>query len=297
MSQWISSGGTVLEPEDIARGIAAGGTVQQLTATTSSSGANQVFRVWRSGGTAVVKIYGSDARERREHHALNALDDLENLPVILDSGADSATHWILFTDAGRWNLQSLPENPGLARAAGEILQELHAHSTAAVTNLTRGIDQEWVSVDFQATLRRVDRYRGRIGLSAELVEAAFDLNAPFASEPVVAHTDPTPRNFVVDDAGKITLISWEWATLAPPEWDLSRALWSVGVHAGPSAAAALVEGYGRSMDLVQLDRWIVYHAAQALVSDVERNLLSRPSSSPSNLVHEFSRAVLGAGTR
>ena len=296
MAQCTTLGGNELEPEDIARGIAAGGTVQQLTATTASSGSNQVFRVWRSGGTAVVKIYGSEARERREHHALNALNDLETLPTILDSGTEVGTPWILFADAGRWNLQSLPENPGLARAAGEILRGLHAHSTAAVTNLTRGIDQEWVSVDFKSTIRRLERYRGRIGLSADLLQAAHEINAPFASEPVVTHTDPTPRNFVVDDQGSITLISWEGATLAPPEWDLSRAIWSVGVHAGPSASEALVAGYGRHMDAVQLDRWIVYHAAQALVTDVERNLLSRPSSSPLNLVHEFSRAVLGAGT-
>jgi len=289
--------GTELQPADIAQRLAGGGAVQQLTAATSLVGANQVFRIWRSGQTAVLKVYGSDSRERREHHALNALDDLDNLPVIADSGVDEDLHWILFEDAGRWNIQSLPENPGLGRAAGTILRDLHDHDTVAVTNLTRGIDQEWVAVDFVSTLRRLDRFRSRVGLSAELVAAAKKVNPPFASEPGVAHTDATPRNFVVDDAGNITLISWEWATLAPPEWDLSRAVWSIGMHAGPAAARAVVEGYGRAMDHVQLDRWIVYHAAQTLVSHAEKNLLARPTDAPSDLVHEFNRAVLGASAR
>jgi len=289
--------GSELEPGDIAQRLAGGGAVQQLTAATSLVGANQVFRIWRSGQTAVVKVYGSDARERREHHALNALNDLDHLPLIKDRGVDGERHWILFADAGKWNLQSLPENPGLGRAAGSILRDLHRHDTVAVTNLVRGIDQEWVSVDFESTLRRLDRFRVRVGLSADLIAAAMDVNPPFASEPGVAHTDATPRNFVVDDAGNITLISWEWATLAPPEWDLSRAVWSIGMHAGPSAAKAVAEGYGRPIDPIQLDRWIVYHAAQSLVSHAEKNLLSRPTDAPSDLVHEFTRAVLGAGAQ
>lgn len=289
--------GPELQPGDIAQRLAGGGAVQQLTAATSLVGANQVFRIWRAGQTSIVKVYGSDARERREHHALNALNDLENLPVIIDGGAEGDSHWIMFKDAGRWNLQTLPENPGLGRAAGSILRGLHRHDTAAVTNLTRGIDQEWVAVDFESTLRRLDRFRSRVGLSADLVAAATEVNPPFASEPGVAHTDATPRNFIVDDAGNITLISWEWATLAPPEWDLSRAVWSIGMHAGPAAALAVIDGYGRPMDDIQLDRWIVYHAAQTLVSHAEKNLLSRPTDTPSDLVHEFNRAVLGASAR
>jgi len=289
--------GAELEPGDIAQRLAGGGAVQQLTGATSLVGANQIFRIWRSGETAVVKVYGSDARERRERHALNALESLDHLPLVMDGGVDGDRHWILFVDAGKWNLQTLPENPGMGRAAGSLLRDLHEHDTVAITNLARGIDQEWVSVDFVSTLRRLERFSGRVGLSADLVGAAMEVNPPFASEPGVAHTDTTPRNFVVDDAGNITLISWEWATLAPPEWDLSKAVWSIGMHAGPTAAKAVVEGYGRRIDPIQLDRWIVYHAAQALVNEAERNLLSRPTDAPSDLVHEFNRAVLGAGAR
>ncbi len=279
----------------LAEKMAAGGTIQELTASTPLVSANQVFRIWRPQGSVVLKVYGSDARERREHHALNALGGIAHLPTIIDRGREGSLHWIVFEDAGKWNLQSLPENPGLARVAGAVLADVHASDRSALSNLARGIDQEWVAIDFQSSLRRLDRYRGRVGVSREFIEAALEINPPFASEPTNAHTDPTTRNFIIDNAGWVTLIDWEWATLAPPEWDLSRAVWSIGMHAGPTAAAAVFEGYGRVLDEVQLDRWIVYHSAQTLVRIAERNLSSGPAGVPPVLVDEFNRAVLGAG--
>jgi aminoglycoside phosphotransferase (APT) family kinase protein len=283
-----------LDSQALVRSLAAGGTVQQLTAPSSRMNANQVFRIWRGDDSKVLKIYGSDARQRREHHALNALEDWTHSPQVLDSGVSGELHWIMFADAGKWNLETLPENPGLARTAGRILRDLHETDKGLVSNLERGIDQEWVAIDFQSTLRRLDRYRSRVGVSSEFIEAARSVNPPFANEPVLAHTDAVPRNFIVDDTGTVTLINWEWATLAPPEWDLTRAAWSIGVHAGPTAAASLFEGYGKVIDGVVLDRWIVYHAAQTLVNHTENNMSTHPSNVPTGLVDEFNRAVLGA---
>jgi aminoglycoside phosphotransferase (APT) family kinase protein len=289
-----SYGGLELQPNTLAEQMAGGGAVQQLTASTPLINANHVFRIWKPGGSAVLKVYGSDARERREHHALNALEGVDHLPKILDRGEVSSMHWILFEDAGKWNLESLPENPGLAKVAGAILRDIHECDRSALSNLVRGIDHEWVAVDFRSSLRRLERYRGRVGVSSEYIQRARDVNPPYASEPTISHTDPTTRNFIVDNAGGVTLIDWEWATLAPPEWDLSRTAWSIGMHAGPTAASAVFVGYGRALDEIQLDRWIVYHSAQTLVRVAETNLSSGRASVPSVLVHEFHRAVLGA---
>jgi aminoglycoside phosphotransferase len=288
--------GAGLDPKTLARRFTAGGTIQELTAPSAQLSANQVFRVWRDSDCIVLKVYGSNARQRRERHALNALSDWGHAPEVLDSGATDELHWIVFGDAGKWNLATLPENPGLARTAGRILRELHETDRTLVSNLERGIDPEWVAIDFQSTLRRLDRYRSSVGVSSELIEAARSVNPPFATAPVLAHTDPVPRNFIVDNSGTVTLINWEWATLAPPEWDLSRAAWGIGVHAGPNAAAALLDGYGRAIDGVVLDRWIVYHAAQTLVRHTEQTMSSRPADVPAGLVDEFSRAVLGAAS-
>ena len=268
--------------------------MQELTAPSSQVNANQVFRIWREPESVVLKVYGSDARQRRERHALHALSEWDSTPEIIDSGVTDDLHWIVFADAGKWNLATLPENPGLARTAGAILRELHQADKELVSNLERGIDQEWVALDFQSTLRRLDRYRSRVGVSREFIEAASAVNPPFANEPVLAHTDPVPRNFIINDGGRVTLINWEWATLAPPEWDLTRAAWSIGMHAGPTAQASLLAGYGKSIDGVLLDRWIIYHAAQMLVRHIERNTSNRPTDVPAGLLDEFNRAVLGA---
>ena len=274
--------------------LAVGGTFQELTAATALVGPNRVFRIFRKGKSFILKVYGSDSRQRREGHALHALGSMRHLPRIIDRGVHDETHWITFEDAGRWNLQSLPENPGLARAAGAILKEVHEADKTPFSNLARGIDGEWVAVDFRSATKRLARYRSRVGVAGAQIEAALAINPPYASPPVVAHTDPVMRNFIVDDEGHMTLIDWEWATLAPPEWDLTKMLWSASMHAGPSAADAVVAGYGRPIDQVQLDRWIVYHAAQTLVRYAERNLSARPGDVPDNLVAEFDRAVLGA---
>jgi len=242
----------------------------------------------------ILKVYGSQPRQLRERHAVDALKQWGYAPVIRDAGTTEELDWIIFEDSGRWNLETLPENPGLARTAGRMLRELHGTDESLLSNLERGIDQEWVAIDFQSTLRRLERYRSRVGISRDFIEAARGVNPPFANDPVVSHTDPVPRNFVIDDQGRTTLIDWGWATLAPPEWDLTRAAWSIGMHAGPIAAAALMEGYGRLIDGVVLDRWIVYHAAQSLVRHTERNLGIRPSDVPAGLVDAFNRAVLGA---
>lgn len=283
-----------MDPRTLADKFAEGTTVQQLTSPTPMQGANHVFRIWRADRTEVLKVYGSDSRLRRETHALDALANIDGVPIVLDRGATENLDWAMFRDGGKWNLQTLPENPGIAEKTGELLASLHGSHPDVFSNLSRGIDQEWIAVDLKSALRRLERYRARVGVPAELIGAAQAVPAPYAGSPVVSHTNPVAKKLIVDDAGTVTLIDWEWATLAPPEWDLSRAVWSVGLHMGPVAASAVMRGYGRTMEPTQVDRWIVYHAAQTLVHLAERQLSSKPTDVPGNLVAEFNRAVLGA---
>ncbi|MDX2342902.1 MAG: aminoglycoside phosphotransferase family protein [Acidimicrobiia bacterium] len=279
-----------MKPIEVAQKLAGGGRVHELTGMERGQSANRVYRIWVGESTRIAKIYGTPARERREIHALEALASLSGTPQLIDRGLEDDIHWAIFEDAGRWNLGTLPENPGLARKAGEILRTVHETSSEKISNLSRGMDQEWVAVDFLSTLRRLERYRRRLELSGDLLNNARDVRPPFASDPRSAHTNPAPDNFVVDDAGKITLITWEWATVAPMEWDLSKATWLLGLHAGPLAAVGFQEGYGRTLDQYQLDRWIVYHAAMTLVFRVERSMDAAIGTHDLYL-SEFRRAV------
>ncbi len=283
----------MVDPVAVAERLARGGRIQELTRVDRAVGANRIFRLWADTGTRVAKIYGTPARDRRERHALDALAGLDGLPTIIDRGTDGEAHWAVFEDAGRWNLGSLPENPGLARKAGEILRTVHESAPNPVSNLSRGIDQEWVAVDFVSTFRRLERFRGKVRISSDLLEAARAVRPPFAAEPRVTHTNPSPENFLVDDDGNETLINWEWATLAPPEWDLSKAVWLTSLRSGPDAAQGMMDGYGRELDQIQLDRWIVYHAGMMLVFEAE-NTLRTDLAEYDYLTNELQRAVAGA---
>lgn len=271
--------------------MSVGGRVQELSSAERLLGSNRVFRIWTSAGTRILKIYGTPARERRESHSLEALAGIAGLPVVVDRGIeDDTVHWTLFTDSGQWTIGTLPENARTARSAGAILRAVHDTEPNPLSNLSRGIDQEWVSVDFMSTFRRLERYRAKIGYRAELLERARMVRPPFASAPRVAHTNTIPENFLVDDEGAVTLINWEWATLAPPEWDLTKSLWLMNLKAGPDAAAAFQDGYGRSIEPMQLDRWIVYHSSMMLVFEAE-STLRQDRYAYEYLVAELERAV------
>ena len=220
----------------------------------------------------LLKVYGTPARERRETHALLALGGRPGIPVKIDGVGTEEESWALFEDPGQWTLGSLPESRETAQRAGEVLQAVHAADPTNLTNLARGIDAEWVDVDHASTMRRLARYRRRVGVDADLFADVAAVPPPEASAPLPAHTDPTPDHFVVDDFGAITLVDWEWATLAPPEWDLSKAAWLMGAQSGPAAAEALQQGYGRTLSPMQLNRWIVYHAAMHLVYEAEQRM-------------------------
>jgi aminoglycoside phosphotransferase (APT) family kinase protein len=252
-----------------------------------------VFRIWGETESRILKVYGTPSRERRERRALESLRGVRGLPTVLDRGSDDDMYWVLFADGGQWNLAALPENSSIADQAGTILRAIHDVDPGSFSNLPRGIDQEWVSIDFVSTFRRIERYRGRLGISMDLIEAARSVRPPFASAPRVAHTNPRPDKFLVNHEGAVTLINWEWATLAPPEWDLSRAAWLVGLRSGMGTAQALTRGYGGELTSSQLDRWTVYHAGMMLVYEAENRINARLDDL-SYLVAELQRAVAGS---
>ena len=292
VTHWTEDGN--VDARAAAERIAAGATLQHLSSPKAAQGANHVYRIWRDDGTVIFKVYGADSRDRREAHALDALRSVSGVPTVLARGVDDGAHWAILADGGKWSLEALPENPGLAEKAGETLAGVHSSGTDAFSNLARGIDEEWIATDLKTTIRRLERYRRRVGISADTIEAAYNVPPPGASDPRVSHTNPIARKFIVNDKGALTLVNWEWATLAPPEWDLSRAAWSISVHGGPAAALGVMRGYGMTIEAGQLDRWIVYHAAQGLVHLADQQMSTKPTDLPANLVPEFERAVLGA---
>jgi len=272
---------------EVARSLAQDQRVQSV-----GSSFNPLYRVWTQSGTKLIKVYSSPAAAERERATLASLHGLSGLPWIVESGHEGDQHWHAFPDAGRWNLAALADKPSLAGRAGEILTALHAIG-GELTPLHRAIDAAWIRTDFAATFRRLQHYRGRLRLAAGLLEQATALPPPFAGSPRLAHTDPRPEHFLVDDEGRVTLMHWEWSTLAPPEWDFTKTRWLLGLVAGPGSQAGFDAGYGRDSDPLQIELWTAYHAGMLLLQSVEAR--DQQLRGTDFLVKELARAV-GAAT-
>jgi aminoglycoside phosphotransferase (APT) family kinase protein len=255
-----------------------------------SSGANKVFRLIEADQSWIVKVYPVSSRERRERHALEALAGVPAVPEILGHGAEGDMAWLRMNDAGHWNLASLPKNLETVEAAGTALRGIHS-SKAQITNLAAGIDSDYVLSHYRSTIERLGRYRRRFGMEQVVLDKALQLEPPLATAPAPAHTKPVLSKFVVNEDGKVTIVDWEWATLAPPEWDLTLAVWRLASRIGEDAAAAFRSGYGAELPESRYRPWVAYHSAMMMLEAAE--VREGRLGDLSYLVDDLTEAVLG----
>ena len=234
-----------------------------------AAGQNSVFRITESEATtSVVKVYPVGSREKRERHALEALSGIEGVPTIHNHGMDGDLAWLKMSDGGGWNLSSLPKNLEVVESAGRTLRNVHGAKTQ-ITNLAVGIDNEYVKSHYRSTIERLGRYRRRFGMQQIVLDKALNIEPPLATEPVPSHTRPTPSKFVVNEKSEVTLVDWEWATLGPPEWDLTLAVWQFAVNHGEDAAAAFRKGYAAELPESRYRSWVAYHSAMMMLDAAE----------------------------
>jgi aminoglycoside phosphotransferase (APT) family kinase protein len=255
-----------------------------------SSGANKVFRVIEGDQSTIVKVYPVSSRERRERHALEALAAVPAVPRILDHGTEGEMAWLQMNDAGHWNLANLPKNLDSVEAAGAALHEIH-DSKANITNLAAGIDSDYVLSHYRSTIERLGRYRRRFGMEQVVLDKALQLEPPLATAPAPSHTKPTLSKFIVSEDGAITIVDWEWATLAPPEWDLTLAVWRLAARIGEDASAAFRSGYGAELPESRYRPWVAYHAAMMMLEAAE--VREGRLGDLSYLVDDLTEAVIG----
>jgi aminoglycoside phosphotransferase (APT) family kinase protein len=255
-----------------------------------SSGANKVFRVIEGDQSTIVKVYPVSSRERRERHALEALAAVPAVPRIINHGTQGEMAWLKMNDAGHWNLANLPKNLDVVEAAGAALHEIHS-SKANITNLAAGIDSDYVLSHYRSTIERLGRYRRRFGMEQVVLEKALQLEPPLATAPAPSHTKPTLSKFIVSEDGAITIVDWEWATLAPPEWDLTLAVWRLAARIGEDAAAAFRSGYGAELPESRYRPWVAYHSAMMMLEAAE--VREGRLGDLSYLVDDLTEAVIG----
>jgi aminoglycoside phosphotransferase (APT) family kinase protein len=256
-----------------------------------AAGANKVFRVHETETEAtILKVYPVVSRERRERHALEALSAVAGVPKLLNNGIADETAWLKMTDGGVWNLANLPKNLDVIEAAGKTLRSVH-NAKANITNLTVGIDADYVLSHYRSIVERLGRYRRRFQIEQSVLDKALEIEPPLATDPVPSHTRPMPSKFVVDEDGAVTLTDWEWATLGPPEWDLTLAVWQFASINGEDAAAAFRRGYAAELPESRYRSWVAYHAAMMMLDAAE--VREGRLGDLSYLVDDLTQAVMG----
>jgi len=257
-----------------------------------AAGANSVFRVTENEDDhSIVKVYPVLSREKRERHAMEALSAIEGVPKILNHGVDGDRAWLKMNDAGNWNLSSLPKNLEIVEAAGRTLRNVHG-AKAEITNLVVGIDSEYVKSHYRSTIERLGRFRRRFGMPQVVLDRALDIEPPLATDPVPSHTRPTPSKFIVGEDGAVTLVDWEWATLGPPEWDLTLAVWQFAVNHGEDSAAAFRKGYAAELPESRYRSWVAYHSAMMMLDAAE--VREGRLGDLHYLVNDLTEAVMGS---
>lgn len=257
-----------------------------------AAGANSVFRITENEtDSSIVKVYPVASRQKREHHALEALKTIHGVPRILDQGVQGDIAWLKLTDGGAWNLGSLPKNLEALEAAGKTLRNVHT-ADAKITNLNVGIDADYVLSHYRSTIERLGRFRRRFGMDQTVLERALDIEPPLATAPVPSHTRPVPKKFVVAESGDVTLVDWEWATLGPPEWDLTLAVWRFASELGEDAAASFRRGYEAELPESRYRSWVAYHSAMMMLDAAE--VREGRLGDLSYLVTDLTDAVMGS---
>jgi aminoglycoside phosphotransferase (APT) family kinase protein len=273
----------------------ARGLVEKLHPETRirelAAGANKVFRVdVDESETSIVKVYLVPSREKRERRALEALADVEGVPALMGHGVEGDLAWLEMTDGGAWSLASLPKNPETLEAAGRTLRKVHS-ADAEITNLVAPIDSEYLLSHYRSTIDRLGRFRRRFGMKQVVLDRALQIEPPLATKPVPVHTRPTPSKFVVNDEGKVTLVDWEWATLGPPEMDLTLAVWRFASQFGEDAASSFRKGYGAELPESRYRSWVAYHSAVMMLDAAE--VREGRLGDLSYLVDDLTEAVMG----
>ncbi len=231
-----------------------GARVRSLRALDGGAGARRYWRLEFDDGSRAVLM-----------HALP--EDAEILPPALRSTCDAlpflevgellARHavpvpdvyaamrqerWVLLEDLGSTHLADLSAEERAQRhgEAIDLLARVHEIPRSDALPFRRRFDREWVGFELGLFLELVEAKPLRRTLEREFAELA---DAIAALPPCLCLRDYQSHNLMIDPAGRLRVIDYQDALLAPPELDLVALLWDSYVVIAPARRTALLERY------------------------------------------------------
>jgi hypothetical protein len=177
---------------------------------------------------------------------VSELLERHGLPVPRRFGVHATQRWVLLEDLGRVHLCDLPraEQPARRREALEWLARAHAIPRERSLPFERCFDFEWIRFELGLFLDELaPTLREQAGC------ALGDLAGRIESLPrVLCLRDFHSQNLLIDPLGRVRIIDYQDALLAPPELDLAAFLFDSYVEIGRDERRALLAHYARLHD-------------------------------------------------
>jgi aminoglycoside/choline kinase family phosphotransferase len=173
-----------------------------------------------------------------------------DLPVPELHAVDEERRWVLLEDLGGLHVLDLEpaEREGRTREAIELLARLHAIAPEpGAFPFDRRFDREWIAFELNLFLEQL-KPKLRAALAPEFERLAQEIEALPAC---LCMRDYQSHNLMIDPSGRLRVIDYQDALLAPPELDLASLLDDSYVAIEPRERRALLERYeqcsGRSV--------------------------------------------------
>jgi hypothetical protein len=167
------------------------------------------------------------------------------IPVPSIDAVDAERRWLMLEDLGDTHLCDLEPAALAARSAEalELLARVHALPRAAALPFERCFDAEWVRFEL-ATFQRHGAPRAP---AARLDTALCHLAEWIAALPrVLCLRDYQSQNLMIDPQGRLRVLDFQDALLAPAELDLAAFVWDSYVERGPAERERLLARYARA---------------------------------------------------
>lgn len=240
-----------------------GSALVEHVALQGGMGARRYWRVRFASGDSAVLMHAIPEeaailppalraeRDRIPFVEVTALLRRHGVPAPEIYAVDERERWVLLEDVGDRHLLDLPQaelEPRLFEAI-ELLARVHALPREAALPFRRVFDAEWVRFELRTFAEHGLEKRWHDALAPELDALARAIEA---LPRVLCLRDYQSQNLMVDTRGRLRVLDYQDALLAPPELDLAAFVHDSYLVLAPGLRARLLERYwsarGRAPD-------------------------------------------------
>ncbi len=169
----------------------------------------------------------------------------QGLPVPRIFAVDTAERWVLLEDLGETHLLDLPphERSVRLREAVELLARVHQTPRGDALPFQRAFDVEWVRFELRTFAEHGLAPSWHAALAPELDALARAISA---LPRVLCLRDYQSQNLMIDASGRLRVLDYQDALLAPAELDLAALVYDSYLELGSAERSELQSRYWRA---------------------------------------------------